>query len=139
MPRIAIGQLAKTASTKVQTIRYYEEIGLIQPFMRTEGGHRVYGPDDAKRLKFIRHARELGFGIEEIRELLKLSDNPQMSCSSADHIASSHLQQVELRITKLKALRKELKRMVNECDHGHVSQCRVIEVLSNHQHCGGEH
>lgn len=139
MPGMAIGQLAKTASTKVQTIRYYEEIGLIQPFMRTEGGHRVYGPDDAKRLKFIRHARELGFGIEEIRELLKLSDNPQMSCSTADHIASSHLQQVELRITKLKALRKELKRMVEECDHGHVSQCRVIEVLSDHQHCGGEH
>jgi Cu(I)-responsive transcriptional regulator len=139
MPGMAIGQLAKTASTKVQTIRYYEEIGLIQPFMRTEGGHRVYGPADAKRLKFIRHARELGFGIEEIRELLKLSDNPRMSCSSADHIASSHLQQVELRITKLKALRKELKRMVEECDHGHVSQCRVIEVLSDHQHCGGEH
>ena len=139
MPGMPIGQLAKSAATKVQTIRYYEEIGLISPFMRTEGGHRVYGPEDSRRLKFIRHARELGFGIEEIRELLKLADNPKMSCSSADRIASSHLAQVELRISKLKALRKELKRMVEECDHGHVSQCRVIEVLSDHQHCGGEH
>ncbi len=139
MPGMPIGQLAKTAATKVQTIRYYEEIGLISPFMRTEGGHRIYGPEDSRRLKFIRHARELGFGIEEIRELLKLSDSPQMSCSAADRIASSHLAQVELRINKLKALRKELKRMVNECAHDHVSQCRVIEVLSDHRQCGGEH
>lgn len=139
MSGMPIGQLAKIAATKVQTIRYYEEIGLISPFMRTEGGHRVYGPEDSRRLKFIRHARELGFGIEEIRELLKLSDNPQMSCSSADRIASGHLEQVELRISKLKALRKELKRMINECAHDHVSKCRVIEVLSDHAHCHGDH
>lgn len=139
MPGLAIGQLAKSASTKVQTIRYYEEIGLIKPSQRTDGGHRIYEPEDSRRLKFIRHARELGFGIEEIRELLKLSDNPQMSCSSADHIASTHLEQVELRITKLKALRKELKRMVEECAHDRVGQCRVIEVLSDHAHCCGDH
>lgn len=139
MPGLAIGQLAKAAATKVQTIRYYEEIGLIRPFQRTEGGHRIYSAEDSRRLKFIRHARELGFGIEEIRELLKLSDNPQMSCSSADQIAGSHLEQVELRIAKLKALRKELKRMVEECAHDRVCQCRVIEVLSDHGHCGGEH
>lgn len=139
MPGITIGELARSAATKVQTIRYYEEIGLMRPFQRTEGGHRLYSTEDSHRLKFIRHARELGFGIEEIRELLKLSDNPQMSCSAADKIAGSHLKQVELRITKLKALRKELKRMVEECAHDRVSQCRVIEVLSDHRHCGGEH
>lgn len=139
MPGITIGELARSAATKVQTIRYYEEIGLMRPFQRTEGGHRLYSTEDSLRLKFIRHARELGFGIEEIRELLKLSDNPQMSCSAADKIAGSHLKQVELRITKLKALRKELKRMVEECAHDRVSQCRVIEVLSDHRHCGGEH
>ncbi len=139
MPGMAIGQLARAAATKVQTIRYYEEIGLISPFQRTDGRHRIYSEDDSRRLKFIRHARELGFGIDEIRELLKLSDNPQMSCSAADQIASSHLEMVELRIAKLKTLRKELKRMVEECNHGHVSQCRVIEVLSDHAHCHGEH
>ena len=139
MPGIAIGKLAGIAATKVQTIRYYEEIGLIRPFTRTEGGHRLYGPEDVRRLKFIRHARELGFGIEEIRELLHLSDNPETSCSAADTIARSHLEQVEIRITKLKALKKELMRMIGECGHGRVSQCRVIEVLSDHRHCATDH
>ena len=139
MVAIAIGKLAEIASTKVQTIRYYEEIGLIQPFSRTEGGHRLYGPEDASRLKFIRHSRELGFGIEEIRGLLDLSDHPETSCSAADAIARAQLEQVEIRLEKLKTLRKELRRMVEECGHGRVSQCRVIEVLSDHRHCGGEH
>jgi DNA-binding transcriptional MerR regulator len=139
MTSLGIGKLAEIAATKVQTIRYYEEIGLIRPFTRTEGGHRLYGPEDVSRLKFIRHARELGFGIDEIRELLHLSDNPETSCEAADAIARVHLEQVEIRLTKLRALRKELKRMVEECGHGHVSQCRVIEVLSDHRHCGGEH
>lgn len=139
MTGLAIGKLAVIASTKVQTIRYYEEIGLISPFTRTEGGHRIYGPGDVRRLKFIRHARELGFGIEEIRELLQLSDNPETSCTAADTIARSHLEQVEIRITKLKALKKELMRMIGECGHGRVSHCRVIEVLSDHRHCATDH
>ena len=139
MPGIAIGKLADMAATKVQTVRYYEDIGLISPFKRTDGGHRQYNPEDVRRLKFIRHARELGFGIEEIRELLKLSDNPATSCAAADRIASSHLEQVEIRISKLRAMQKELKRMISECSHGHISQCRVIEVLSDHKHCCGDH
>lgn len=139
MTGLAIGKLAVIASTKVQTIRYYEEIGLIRPFTRTEGGHRLYGPEDVRRLKFIRHARELGFGIEEIRELLHLSDNPETSCSAADTITRSHLEQVDIRITKLKALKKELMRMIGECGHGRVSHCRVIEVLSDHRHCASDH
>lgn len=139
MTGLAIGKLAVIASTKVQTIRYYEEIGLIRPFTRTEGGHRLYGPEDVRRLKFIRHARELGFGIEEIRELLHLSDNPEIGCSAADTIARAHLEQVEIRLTKLKALKKELMRMIGECGHGRVSHCRVIQVLSDHRHCASDH
>ena len=87
MSTLAIGKLAVIAATKVQTVRYYQEIGLIRPFKRTEGGHRLNSPEDVKRLKFIRHARELGFGIEEIRELLVLTDNPDTSCSAANAIA----------------------------------------------------
>lgn len=139
MSAMAIGKLAVIAATKVQTIRYYEEIGLIRPFKRSEGGHRMYGPEDVQRLKFVRHARELGFGIGEIRELLQLSDNPKTSCSVADAIARSQLEQVEIRLEKLRVLRKELKRMVEDCGHGRVSQCRVIEVLSDHRHCSAEH
>ena len=139
MTGIAIGKLAEAAATKVQTIRYYEEIGLIHPFSRSAGGHRLYAPEHVRRLKFLRHARELGFTIEAIRELLNLADKPDSSCAAADVIARSQLEQVEIRLEKLKALKKELKRMVEECGHGRVSHCRVIEVLSDHRHCAAEH
>ena len=139
MPGIAIGKLAEAAATKVQTVRYYEEIGLIKPFTRSQGGHRLYAPEHLRRLKFIRHARELGFGIDAIRELLNLSDNPDTRCEAADIIARAQLEQVEIRLEKLKALRKELKRMVEECGHGRAGQCRVIEVLSDHRHCASDH
>lgn len=136
---IAIGKAALASGVKVPTIRYYENIGLLPSPSRNDGNRRLFAEADVKRLAFIRHARELGFGIEEIKELLKLSDDPETSCAAADAIAKSHLEQVELRIEKLKTLRTELKRMVQECSHGHVSQCRVIEVLGNHAHCSASH
>ncbi len=136
---IAIGKAALASGVKVPTIRYYENIGLLPSPSRNDGNRRLFEQADVKRLAFIRHARELGFGIEEIRELLKLSDDPETSCAAADRIAKSHLKQVELRIEKLKTLHKELKRMVEECSHGQVSQCHVIEVLGNHAHCSGSH
>ncbi|MFZ5672785.1 MAG: MerR family transcriptional regulator [Pseudomonadota bacterium] len=139
MAGFTIGKLSEATDTKVQTIRYYESIGLMAPFTRTEGGHRLYGVEDRKRLTFIRHARELGFSIDAIRELLSLSDNPQTSCERADDIASRQLDEVEQRLKRLRALQKELKRMVSECGHGRVSDCRVIEVLSDHRLCQTSH
>lgn len=139
MAGFTIGKLADATDTKVQTIRYYESIGLLSPFTRTEGGHRLYDVADRKRLTFIRHARELGFSIDAIRELLSLSDNPDTSCERADDIASRQLAEVEQRLKRLKALQKELKRMVIECNHGRVCDCRVIEVLSNHSLCHTAH
>jgi DNA-binding transcriptional MerR regulator len=139
MPKITIGSLAAATGTKVQTIRYYEGIGLLRAFGRTDGGHRIYVPEDRQRLTFIRHARELGFSVEAIRELLVLSDNPDTSCELADRIAQRQLQDVETRIGKLEALRDELRRMLDECSHDRVSDCRVIEVLSDHRHCAADH
>lgn len=139
MSGFTIGRLAEATATKVQTIRYYETIGLLSPFTRTEGGHRLYDTEDRKRLTFIRHARELGFSIEAIRELLSLSDNPDTSCERADDIASRQLEDVEQRLKRLKVLQKELKRMVAECGHGRVCDCRVIEVLSDHRLCQAAH
>ena len=139
MSGFTIGRLADATATKVQTIRYYETSGLLTPVTRTEGGHRLYDTEDRKRLTFIRHARELGFSIEAIRELLSLSDNPDTSCERADNIASRQLEEVEQRLKRLKALKKELKRMVAECGHGRVCDCRVIEVLSNHRLCQAAH
>ena len=139
MSGFTIGRLAEATATKVQTIRYYENIGLLAPFSRTEGGHRLYDTEHRKRLAFIRHARELGFSIDSIRELLSLSDNPDTSCERADDIASRQLEDVEQRLKRLKVLQKELKRMVAECGHGRVCDCRVIEVLSDHRLCQAAH
>jgi len=87
------------------------------------------------RLKFIRHSRELGFSLEQIREILALSDNPDHSCLQVDQIARSHLKDVESKIERLQGMRKELKRMINQCSGDQIADCRIIEVLSNHQLC----
>lgn len=128
---MAIGEAAKETGVKVPTIRYYEQIGLLPTPSRTEGNRRLYGEDEVRRLSFIRHARELGFEIEDIRELLAMTAQPQASCHQADSIARSHLGEIERRITRLKALRSELKRMIAECGHGRVCDCQIIEALAS--------
>ena len=136
---LAIGTLAKRPGTKVQTIRYYEQIGLMPEPGRTEGGQRRYGDDELDRLAFIRHARQLGFSLEAIRELLDLSDHPHRPCLEADAIARRQLKQVEQRLARLEALRTELQRMVHECSGGQTADCRVLEVLRDHSECLTDH
>ena len=131
---LSIGQAARAAGCKVQTLRYYEELGLLPKPMRTAGNQRVYGEEHLRRLAFIRHARELGFPLEAIRELLSLGGKPDQSCAKADAIAGAHLAEVERKIKALAALRGELKRMVQSCRRGRISECRVIEVLADHSH-----
>jgi DNA-binding transcriptional MerR regulator len=134
---LSIGELAVQTGCKVQTIRYYEQIGLMPEPVRTEGNQRRYGVQHLARLAFVRHSRELGFPLEAIRELLSLSDAPDQSCAAADEIARRQLRAVEGRMKRLKALQAELKRMVAQCSGGKISSCRVIEVLadSSHAHC----
>ena len=136
---LTIGTLAKKTGTKVQTIRYYEQIGLMPEPGRTEGGQRRYGDAELDRLAFIRHSRQLGFPLDAIRELLDLSDEPDRPCHEADEIARRQLKLVEQRMERLKALRSELKRMVKECSGGNAAQCRVLEVLRDHAECLTEH
>ncbi|NNM73937.1 MerR family transcriptional regulator [Enterovirga aerilata] len=131
----SIGELSRRAQVKVPTIRYYEQIGLLPAPPRTEGKQRRYDETDAGRLNFIRHARELGFEIDAIRELLDMSAQPDRSCDEADEIARRHLGEVDRRIAKLTALRGELTRMISECGHGRVAECRVIQVLADHEMC----
>jgi DNA-binding transcriptional MerR regulator len=133
---LPIGALAKAAGTKVQTVRYYEQIGLLPAPARTEGGQRIYGAKARDRLAFIRHARELGFGLDAIRALLSLADRPDLDCAAADRIAQEHLDAVRERIARLRGLEAELVRMVEQCAHGKVADCRVIESLADHGHAG---
>src|SRR5690606_24323661 len=92
---LRIGEIAKATGANVETVRYYERIGLLQPAERTSGNYRTYTPADVARLNFIRHARGLGFSIPDIRSLLNLADQPERDCSDVDRIATGHLQVVE--------------------------------------------
>ncbi len=127
----SIGDLARETGCKVQTIRYYEQIGLMPEPGRTSGNQRRYDLRHVERLAFIRHARELGFPLEAIRELLGLADDPDRSCEAADRIARRQLEQVESRIGRLQTLKAELKRMIRQCLGGRVADCRVIEALAS--------
>jgi Cu(I)-responsive transcriptional regulator len=137
--RLKIGDLARATDTKVETVRYYERIGLMPPPERTQGNYRSYTAAHLQRLNFVRHARGLGFDIAEIRSLLDLADQPERDCAEADRIASGHLSAVEAKIAQLEVLRAELERMVGECRGGRVADCRVLEVIADHSRCMGEH
>lgn len=127
---ITIGALSERTGVNIETIRYYERIRLIPSPPRTESGRRLYGAEDIRRLTFIRHARELGFGISAIKTMLHLQDVPEASCDQVSHIATDQLQAVESRIRRLLGLRTELTRMIKECGKGKVATCRTIEVLA---------
>ncbi|SFQ68121.1 Cu(I)-responsive transcriptional regulator [Roseivivax halotolerans] len=135
----SIGTLAKRTGTKVQTIRYYEQIGLMPEPGRTDGGQRRYGDVELDRLSFIRHSRQLGFSLGAIRELLDLSDSPERSCAQVDAVAQKQLREVEARIARLEALRVELRRMISECNAERVADCRILEVLRDHEGCLSDH
>ena len=131
---LTIGELSRQAEVKIPTIRYYEQIGLLAEPVRTEGQQRRYGPNDVRRLNFIRHARELGFEVDAIRQLLDLTGAPDRSCGEVHEITKAHLEEVKDKIARLTALRDELEAMV-ACDHRKISECRIIEVLADHGKC----
>lgn len=136
---LTIGKLSGASGVKAPTIRYYEQIGLLPEPDRSSGNQRLYGPGALDRLRFIRHARELGFPLDAIRDLLSLSGQPEHSCAAADTIAKAQLGLVRSRIARLRALETELERMVVQCAHGTIADCRVIEVLGDHALCASDH
>lgn len=125
-----IGDLSRETGVNIETIRYYERVGVLPKPYRQANGRRIYSPADAERLAFIRHARDLGFDLPSIRVLLALQEQPEASCEDASRIAQGQLEAVESRIVRLLSLREELTRMVRECSRGRVSECRVIEALA---------
>lgn len=125
-----IGDLARQTGVNIETIRYYERVGVLPRPARLGNGRRAYDDADVRRLGFIRHARELGFALESAQTLLALQEQPQQSCLDASRMAQAQLDEVERRIAKLRSLQLELSRMVAECRDGTVAECRVIEALS---------
>jgi DNA-binding transcriptional MerR regulator len=128
-----IGELAVRTGANVETIRYYERIGLLPAPPRTTASYRDYGPAHADRLSFIRQARGLGFDIADVRSLLELGAEPEQDCGHVDRLATGHLRAVERKIEQLEQLRRELNRLLGQCRGGRIADCRIMEVLSECQ------
>ena len=129
--RLSIGDLAKATGAKVVTIRYYEQIGLLPAPSRTEGNYRAYDQAHMRQLRFIRRCRDLGFTLEQVRDLLGLSSQETQACAEVDRITAEHLMEIEEKILDLKRLAKELRRLSKCCQgDGLIADCRIIEALS---------
>jgi MerR family mercuric resistance operon transcriptional regulator len=123
-----IGKLATETSVNIETIRYYERVGLLAAPPRTQGRHRVYSEQDAQRLTFIRRSRELGFSVDDIRTLLDLSDNGRSGCAKA--LTLRHLTDVRGKIASLKRLERALKGVTEACKPGDQKSCPIFDALS---------
>jgi DNA-binding transcriptional MerR regulator len=130
---LTIGELAHRTGVSAEAIRYYEREGVVPVAARGGAGHyRLYRESDVERLRFIRRARDLGFSLDEVRELLALADgSPERACNDVNRIARAHLAQVESKLAQLTALRAELDRVIGAC-HGvvPVAECRILAALS---------
>ncbi|MBP8231232.1 MAG: helix-turn-helix domain-containing protein [Rhizorhabdus sp.] len=127
---ITIGALSERTGVNIETIRYYEKVGLMPVAQRTGSGRRVYDETQTRRLLFIRHARELGFSPAVIRTMIELQESPGTSCERVSKLAQDQRDAVDLRIASLKRLRKELTRMIRSCEGSTVQHCRIIESLA---------
>ena len=125
-----IGEIGKATRTNIETVRYYERIGLLARPNRGANNYRSYGQDALDRLSFIRRSRDLGFSLEQVRALLGLSDDRTHDCAEVDRIAKAHLVEVERKIEDLTVLGRELRAVIASCDGGIVAHCRIIEALA---------
>lgn len=127
--QLTIGRLSTRAAVNIETVRYYERIGLLPSPPRTEGGHRLYGEPHVKKLTFVRRARELGFTLDEIRALLRLADERQSSCAKVRVLAADHLEDVRAKIADLKRMERVLSETVDRCTQGTRPECPLLEIL----------
>ena len=126
-----IGKLAKNTNCQVETIRFYENIGLMPNPDRTERGHRVYGSEHEKRLRFIRRSRELDFTLEEIRALLEFLDTKNYSCDQVHSFADGHIRKIKSKIAELKEMENSLVRFANQCEENKDTNCPLLDQLFN--------
>lgn len=127
---LSIGDLAEATGTKVVTIRYYEKIGLLPAAPRTAGNYRAYDAASLDRLRFIRRCRDLGFTLQQVRQLLSLSSDEERDCAAVDGIAREHLAAIEQKLADLQRLADELRRISRCCQGGRIADCRIIEALT---------
>lgn len=124
-----IGEAAAASGCHFETIRYYERIGLLPPPARTDTGYRDYTRGEVERLRFITRGRELGFSLDEIRSLLRLTEDPDLSCGEVDQLARAHLAEIEQRVRELKRMARELEHTITACAGGQRTQCTILGAL----------
>lgn len=127
--KLSRGSLSTKTGVNIETIRYYEKIGLMPNPVRSAGGHRIYDQSHLKRLSFIRRSRELGFTLQEIRELLELVDGGDYTCAEVRDRTTTHLADVTRKIHDLSKIQKTLKTMASKCDGGLVPSCPIVDEL----------
>ena len=132
--KYSIGHLAKETGCKIPTIRYYEKIGLLPEPERSLSNTRLYRSSHLKRVAFLQHCRELGFTQDQIRELLGLTGHTDLSCEAITEIAITHLDDINVRISRLTSLKAELENMIASCSGGTIGECRIVETLADHSH-----
>ena len=132
MASLTIGQLAKRAGVNLDTVRYYERRRLLAKAPRSAGGYRSFSEETVKRLRFIRHAQQLGFTLKEIAELLSLQVDPETTCGDVLKRAEAKSEDIDKKISHLKAMKRALKRLMTECArHTSSKQCSLIEALQS--------
>lgn len=131
LKHMRIGVLARECGVSIDTIRYYEREGLLPSPRRRPSGYREYGEDTLGRLRFIRHAKDLGFSLEDIRELLSLSSDREQGVKGVKQRAEARLEVVEERMAQLQRMRKGLKQLIANCPgHGPLDECPILRALS---------
>ena len=139
MDPLTIGQLAKHAGVGVETIRFYEREGLLSQPERRSSGYRQYSPEAVRRVRFIRHAKELGFTLKEIQELLELRVDPHSSCADVRRRAGDKIADIEGRIASLERMREALESLARKCrGRGPTSDCPILEELDREELANGE-
>jgi len=124
-----IGELSRLCGVHIETIRYYEKIGMLPAPPRTESGRRVYGPKETRILVFIRRGRELGFTLDQIRALLTLGGPGKASCAEVREIAKHHIEDISAKIKDLSKLERLLRKTVAQCSGGKAPDCPVLDIL----------
>ena len=130
MKALTIGQVARHAAVGIETVRFYERQGLLEEPARKHSGYRQYGEDVVARLRFIRRAKELGFSLKEIKELLALRVDPTTTCAQVRSKAAAKLADVEQKIEALQRIRKALVKLTAVCrGRGPTSECPILDAL----------
>ncbi len=139
MKECTIGQLAKAVGVNIQTVRYYERLKLLGPSARRPSGYRIYGEDEERRLRFIKNAQALGFTLQEIAELLKLSVTSTARCGDVQRRAQAKLTHVEAKVRDLQALARSLRNLIRGCQAGQPTDgCPILQSLEKTEKRGNK-